>query len=61
MSADAVQYELWRADQRKRDEALCASALRRLARERDRYQRNREARLAYARTYYAARKAKQAN
>ena len=51
------EFQAWRAEQRQRDAELRASAVRRRERERERYQRNREARLAYARDYYAARKA----
>ena len=51
------EFQAWRAEQRQRDAELCASAVRRRERKRERYGRNREARLAYARDYYAARKA----
>ena len=42
------EFQAWRAEQRQRDAELRASAVRRRERERERYQRNREARLAYA-------------
>jgi len=50
-------FQLWRVEQRARDAALRASALKRLERERERYHRNRDARLAYAKEYYVSKKA----
>ena len=46
------EFQAWRAE---RDAELRASAVRRREQERERYQRNREASLAYARDFYAAR------
>ena len=48
-----IEFQAWRAE---RDAELRASAVRRRERERERYQRNCEARLAYARDFYSARK-----
>ena len=56
-STDEILFKAWRVEQQQRDAELRASALRRRERERERYERNHEARLAYARAYYAARKA----
>jgi hypothetical protein len=49
-------FQKWRSEQRLRDAALRLSALRRLERERERYHRNRDARLAYAKEYYLSKK-----
>ena len=52
-----ADFQLWRKEQRVRDAALRASALRRLEQGRERYHRNRDARLAYAKEYYVSKKA----
>lgn len=49
-------FQKWRSEQRLRDAALRLSASRRLERERERYHRNRDARLAYAKEYYRCKK-----
>ena len=51
-----ADFQMWRVQQRVRDAALRASALKRLEQERERYHRNRDARLAYAKEYYHSKK-----